>query len=69
MPSSIFLISCLDWAIFYEFELTKNMTEYREDIINRPAYKKAMDHKTKKLNLNNFDNTLDNSFHDFPYNS
>tara|TARA_B000000565_G_scaffold239885_1_gene203727 strand:- start:161 stop:730 length:570 start_codon:yes stop_codon:yes gene_type:complete len=39
----IFLISCLDWAIFYEFELTKNMTQYRDDIINRPAYKKAMD--------------------------
>ena len=39
----IFLISCLDWAIFYEFELTKNMTKYRDDIINRPAYKKAMD--------------------------
>ena len=39
----IFLISCLDWSIFYEFELTKNMTKYRDDIINRPAYKKAMD--------------------------
>ena len=39
----IFLISCLDWAIFYEFELTKNMTKYRDDIINRPAYSKAMD--------------------------
>ena len=39
----IFLISCLDWAIFYEFELTKNMNQYRDDIINRPAYKKAMD--------------------------
>ena len=39
----IFLISCLDWAIFYELELTKNMTKYRDDIINRPAYSKAMD--------------------------
>ena len=38
-----FLISCLDWSIFYEFELTKNMTKYRDDIIKRPAYKKAMD--------------------------
>ena len=39
----IFLISCLDWALFYKFELPKNMTKYREDIIKRPAYKKAMD--------------------------
>ena len=39
----IFLISCLDWAIFYEFELTENITKYRDYIINRPAYIIAME--------------------------
>ena len=38
----IFLITCLDWAIFYEFKLTENLSLYRESIIKREAYKKAM---------------------------
>ena len=39
----IFLISCLDWALFYEFELTNNISQYRANIIERLAYKKAME--------------------------
>ena len=38
----IFLITCLDWAIFYEFKLTENLSLYRESIIKRESYKKAM---------------------------
>ena len=38
----IFLITCLDWAIFYEFKLTENLSLYRESIIKREAYKRAM---------------------------
>lgn len=38
----IFLITCLDWAIFYEFKLIENLSLYRESIIKREAYKKAM---------------------------
>ena len=40
--ADILLMSCLDWAIFYEFDLSKNITIYRENISKREAYKKAM---------------------------
>lgn len=40
--ADIFLMSCLDWAIFYEFSLPKNITEYRDRISSRSAYQKAM---------------------------
>ena len=40
--ADIFLISCLDWAVFYEFSLPKNITEYRDRISSRSAYQKAM---------------------------
>ena len=33
----------LDWAIFYEFDLSKNITIYRERISKRAAYIKAME--------------------------
>ena len=36
------LISCLDWAIYYEFKLPDNIMSYRENIKKRPAFKKAM---------------------------
>ena len=39
----ILLTSCLDWAIFYEFDLPKNITIYRERISQRAAYIKAME--------------------------
>ena len=41
--ADIFLVSCLDWAVFYEFELPKNIKIYRDEISNRKAYKKAME--------------------------
>ena len=41
--ADILLMSCLDWAIFYEFELSKNITIYREKIIKRTAFIKAME--------------------------
>ena len=40
--ADIFLMSCLDWAVFYEFSLPKNITEYRDRISSRSAYQKAM---------------------------
>ena len=41
--ADIFLVSCLDWAVFYEFELPKNIKIYKEKISERKAYKKAME--------------------------
>ena len=41
--ADIFLVSCLDWAVFYDFELPKNIKIYRDEISNRKAYKKAME--------------------------
>ena len=35
------LISCLDWAIYYEFKLPENIMSYRENI-KRSAFKEAM---------------------------
>ena len=40
--ADIFLISCLDWAIYYKFDLPKNITLYRDKISERGAFKKAM---------------------------
>ena len=40
--ADIFLISCLDWAVFYEFSLPKNIADYRDRISSRSAYQKAM---------------------------
>ena len=40
--ADIFLISCLDWAIYYKFDLPKNITLYRDKISERSAFKKAM---------------------------
>ena len=41
--ADIFLVSCLDWAVFYDFELPKNIKIYRDESSNRKAYKKAME--------------------------
>ena len=40
--ADIFLISCLDWAIYYKFDLPTNITLYRDKISERGAFKKAM---------------------------
>ena len=40
--ADIFLMTCIDWAVSYEFALPKNTIEYRERIALRPAYQKAM---------------------------
>jgi len=40
--ADIMLVSCLDWAMFYEMDLPKHMAAYRERIAQRPAYQKAM---------------------------
>lgn len=39
--ADIILISCLDWAINYGFELSTPLMRYREPIIQRDAYKAA----------------------------
>ena len=41
--ADILLMSCLDWAIFYEFDLSKNITIYKDNISKRESYKKAME--------------------------
>ena len=41
--ADIFLMSCLDWAVYYEFDLPKNITIYRDKISERKAFKKAME--------------------------
>ena len=40
--ADIMLISCLDWAIYYEFKLPENIMSYRENIKKRSAFKEAM---------------------------
>ena len=39
--ADIILISCLDWAINYGFQLSAVLTRYRDRIIQRDAYKTA----------------------------
>ena len=41
--TDIFLISCLDWAVYHDFELPKNIAIYKEKISKRSAFKKAME--------------------------
>jgi glutathione S-transferase len=41
--ADIFLMSCLDWAVYYEFNLPKNITIYKDTISKRKAFKKAME--------------------------
>jgi glutathione S-transferase len=41
--ADIFLVSCLDWAVFYEFEMPKNIKIYKDKISERKAYIKAME--------------------------
>ena len=41
--ADIFLMSCLDWAIYHEFKLPKNIAIYKDKISERSAFKKAME--------------------------
>lgn len=40
--ADIMLVSCLDWAVHYEFELPAHVAAYRERVVGRPAYRQAM---------------------------
>lgn len=40
--SDIMLVSCLDWAVFYEVDVPETVLTYRAHIAERPAYQKAM---------------------------
>ncbi len=41
--ADIMLVSCLDWALFYEVALPAHIDSYRARHAERPAYKKAME--------------------------
>ena len=41
--ADIFLMSCLDWAVYHEFKLPKNIATYKDKISERSAFKKAME--------------------------
>ena len=43
--ADIMLVSCLDWAIFYNFDLKEATKDYHKNMIQRPNYIKA-----KKIN-------------------
>ena len=43
--ADIMLVSCLDWAIFYNFDLKEATKDYHKNMIERPNYIKA-----KKIN-------------------
>ncbi|MBF2754686.1 MAG: glutathione S-transferase family protein [Gammaproteobacteria bacterium AqS3] len=47
--ADIMLISCLDWAAFYNCRMPRSVEQYRERIAKRPAYKKAMDVNYKAM--------------------
>ena len=40
--ADIILVTCLDWALAYKFELPVNTYEYHNKMIKREAYKKAV---------------------------
>ncbi len=40
--ADIILVSCLDWAARYDFELENSLLTYRDSIAQREAYKKAI---------------------------
>ena len=40
--TDIMLVSCLDWAVFYQVDVPQTVLDYREAIAERPAYQKAM---------------------------
>ena len=40
--ADIMLVTCLDWALAYDFELPQNISEYHKRIIDRDAYIRAV---------------------------
>lgn len=40
--ADIMLVSCLDWAVFYQVDVPQPVIAYRDHIAERPSYKKAM---------------------------
>ena len=40
--ADILLVTCLDWAVAYDFKLPKNISNYHEKIKLRDGYKKAV---------------------------
>ncbi len=40
--ADMILVSCLDWAEFYQIDIPISVKEYRDRIAERPAYLKAM---------------------------
>ena len=40
--ADIMLVSCLDWAVFYQVGVPQPVIAYRDHIAERAAYKKAM---------------------------
>lgn len=40
--ADIVLMSCLDWAVHYGFDLAPELLRYRNSVAQRPAYRRAM---------------------------
>ena len=40
--ADIILMSCLDWAMMYEFELPRALVDYHRRVAQRPMYDRAM---------------------------
>lgn len=40
--ADIVLVSCIDWAAFYQVDIPSNLQSYKERMAQRPAYQKAM---------------------------
>lgn len=47
--ADIMLVSCLDWAVFYQVDVPEAVLAYRAHIAERPAYQKAMAYNYPKL--------------------
>jgi hypothetical protein len=43
------LVSCIDWAMFYQVDVPQPVVTYRDHIARRPAYEKAMAFNYPKL--------------------
>jgi glutathione S-transferase len=41
--ADIMLVSCLDWAVHYDFELQASLLRYRDLHRSRQAYRRAFD--------------------------
>ena len=46
--ADILLVTCLDWALAYEFQLPNDISEYHNRIKSRKAYKKAFEINYKR---------------------